>query len=196
MASIPVNPLLGFGLLAGGIVVATLASDARLALLALLAQYAGSAFVAASASAQSVAWLHIAVGGMATAMLYLGLRARPSPHAGGVPALGLPFRAAALLMALAACVLLALRWPLPYAGDGVSLACFALVGGFVAQMGLFREPERVGVATLSLLNAAVVYVQAAGGGPLLTALLLCGHLLTGLASGHLAAVWGASEGEG
>lgn len=191
MSAFLTNPLLGFGVLAGGIALAALAADARLALVALLAQYVGSAMMMA-ASSQAIAWLHLAVGGLAAVILYLGIRARPAERA----MMRLPFRAVALLLTLAASVLVAVQWPLPYANELASLACYALAAGFVAQMGLFREPARVGMAALTLLIAASLYVQSAGGSLLIAGLVLVAHLLTSLAAAHLHAPSSAATEEG
>lgn len=193
MFTFQTDPLLGFGLLIGGIALAALAADARLALVALIAQYAGAAFVMAGASAQVVAWLHLVVGGLAAVILYLGVRTVPTERPGRDAALHLPFRAVALLLTLAAGVLLAARWPLPYANNLTSLACYALTAGFTAQVGLFREPARVGMATLTLLIATSLYAQAAGGSLLLVGLVLAAHLLTGLGAGHLHSVHSAAQ---
>lgn len=178
------NPLLGFGVLVGGIALAALSADTRLALVALLAQYVGCAFMMA-ASDSAVAWLVLAVGGMVAAMLYLSIRARRGVPAEHTATLRLPFRAAALLMALAAGGVLATQWPLPYAGGLPSLACYALMAGFVAQAGLFQQPARVGMAALTLLIGAALYAQSAGGTLLLIGLILSAHLITALVAGHL-----------
>lgn len=184
MSAFPTDPLLGFGILAGGIALAALATDARLALLGLLAQYAGSAIVMA-ASSQGIAGLHLAVGGLAAVILYLGIRARPANSAERATILRLPFRIVALLLTVAAGGVLAAQWPLPYASGLASLACYGLAAGSVAQMGLFREPARVGMAALALLVAASLYAQSAGGSLLLAGIGLAAHLLTSLAAAHL-----------
>jgi len=186
------NPLLGFGILIGGIALAALAADARLALAALVVQYVGAAFVMAAADT-AIAWLHLAVGGLAAAMLYLGIRARGDSTARAA-ALGLPFRAAALLLTFAAGGVLAAQWPMPYAHGLASPACYALAAGFIAQAGLFREPARGGMAALSLLLAASLYVQAAGGTVFLIGLILSVHLLTALVAGHLHSAPDTEEG--
>ncbi len=184
MGTFQPNPLLGFGILIGGIALAALAADARLALVALVAQYVGAAFMMAAANT-AIAWLHLAVGGLATLILYLGIRARPADGTERAAILRLPFRIVALVLSLTPAGVLAVRWPLPYASDLASLACYALAAGFTAQMGLFREPARTGMAALTLLLAASVFAQAAGGSLFLMGLLLAAHLLTGLAAGHL-----------
>lgn len=187
------HPLLGMGILVGGIALAALTADARLALVALLAQYVGSAFVMA-ASAQEIAWLHLAVGGIVAALLYLGIRARSGDLAERAATFGLPFRAVALALTLTAGGVLATQWPLPYTGGLASLACYALMAGFVTQAGLFHEPVRAGMAALTLLIAATLYAQTAGGTLLLIGLVLSTHLLTALVAGHLHAARGAEEG--
>ncbi len=184
MSTFLTDPLLGFGILAGGIALAALAADARLALVALLAQYAGSA-IAMAASSQAIAWLHLAVGGLAAVILYLGIGARPADRPERAAILRLPFRVIALLLTLAAGGVLAMQWPLPYASGLASLACYGLAAGSVAQMGLFCEPARVGMAALTLLIAASLYAQSASGSLLLAGLVLVAHLLTSLAAAHL-----------
>ncbi|MDH7490285.1 MAG: hypothetical protein QHH80_12370 [Anaerolineae bacterium] len=192
MGTFQPNPLVGFGILVGGVALAALAADARLALVALVAQYVGGAMVMAGL-APAVAWLHLAVGGLAALILYLGIRARPADGTERALTLRLPFRLAALVLTLTAAGVLAVRWPLPYASDLTSLACYALAAGFIAQMGLFREPARAGMATLTLLIAASVFAQAAGGSLFLIGLLLAAHLLTGLAAGHLHSIRTAAQ---
>lgn len=195
MSAFYVNPLLGFGIIVGGIVLGTLTADARLALVALVAQYIGAASVMAAGSAPAVAWLHLAVGGLSAAILYLGIRARAADGPDRATTAGLPFRAVALLMALAAGGVWAVRWPLPHAGGLTSPACFALAAGFATQVGVFPQPARMGMATLTLLTAASVYTHAAGGSHLLIALVLCGHLFTALAAGHCQAFPSAGQEE-
>lgn len=195
MSAFYVNPLLGFGIVVGGIALGALTADARLALVALVAQYAGAAAVMAAGSASAIAWLHLAVGGLAAAILYLGIRARSADRLDRAATAGLPFRAVALLMALAAGGVLAVRWPLPHAGGLTSLACFALAAGFVAQVGVFQQPARIGMATLTLLTAASMYTHAAGGSLLLVALVLCGHLFTALAASRFQATPSAGQEE-
>lgn len=187
------NPLLGFGILVGGVALAALSADARLALVALLAQYVGAAFMMAAPNL-AVAWLHLTVGGMAAAMLYLGIRARGGDPAERAATLRLPFRAIALLLTFAAGGVLATQWPLPYAGGLPSLACYALVAGSVAQAGLFHEPARDGMAALTLLIAAALYAQTAGATLFLIALILLMHLITALVAGHLHSAPDIEEG--
>lgn len=184
MSTFLADPLLGFGILAGGIALAALATDARLALLGLLAQYVGGAMVM-SGSSQAIAGLHLAVGGLAAVILYLGIRVRPADSAERAIILRLPFRVVALLLTVAAGGVLAAQWPLPYASGLASLACYGLAAGTVAQMGLFREAARVGMAALTLLVAASLYAQSAGGSLFLVGLVLAAHLLTSLAAAHL-----------
>ncbi len=195
MPTLTANPLLGFGIMTAGIAVAALAADDRLALVALIAQYVGSAFVMAATSAQTIAWLHLLVGGLAAVVLYLGVRTRPADDSDRAAAPRLPFRAVSLLLTWAAGGVLAVQWPLPYVDGLTSLACYALAAGFAAQMGLFREPARVGMATLTLLTVASIYAQAAGGTLFLIAMILSGHLLTGLAASHAHSAPCAAEEE-
>lgn len=191
-----IHPLLAFGLLIGGGALSVLAGDARLALAAMAGQYIGAGLLLAAGGAQQLAWLLVVVGGLACLILTLGLRGQPKAQRGDDAILPLPFRIMGLTLTLLAAGVLHARWPLPYANDPTALACFGLAGLFVAQAGLHRAPIRAGMAALTLLMAASLYLYASGGGLLLSAWVLAAHLLVSLVAGHLQSTWNATaEGE-
>ena len=179
----------------GSGVLAVLAGDARLALIAMAGQYIGAGLLLASAGAGEIAWLHVAVGSLACLILALGLRGQPKSYRETDALLPLPFRIAALGLTLVAAAVLYQQWTLPYTDALTTLACFGLVGLLVAQAGLHRAPIRAGMAVMTLLTATSLYLYAAGGGLALTAGTLAAHLMAGLAAGHLQSTWNAAAEE-
>jgi hypothetical protein len=190
-----VSPLVAFAILIGSGVLAVLATNAQFALAAMAGQYVGASLLLASGGAEPLDWLHMVVGGLACLILYLGLRGQPKSGHRDNPLVPLPFRIVALMLTLLAAGVLHMQWPLPYASELTSLACFGLAGLFVAQVGLYREPVRAGMGVLTLLTAMSLYLQGAGGGLLLTAWALASHLMVSLAAGYLQSTRNAATEE-
>lgn len=182
-APIDMGLIAAFGLLVISGVLVTLTVDWRLALVAAAGQYVALGMLLRTVAPDILAYLYILVGGLACLILYLGRRAQGR---GGAEAhIGTAFRAVALLLALLLAGIASILWPLPFATEFISLACFTLAALFVAQVTLFQEPMRAGLGVLFLLSGLVLYEQSAEGSLLLVAWAAVGHLLVSLAAGHL-----------
>ncbi len=190
-APIDIGPLAAFGLLVISGVLVTLTADWRLALAAAAGQYVAVAMLLRTVASDTLAWVYIVVGGLACLILFLGRRAqRPGRTE---PNIGMAFRVAVLLLALLIAGLASTLWPLPFATEFISLACFTLAALFAAQVILYQEPMRVGLGLLFLLSGVALYEQSAEGSLLLAAWAAVGHLLVSLAAGYLQTFWRRPE---